>query len=86
VRTDERRKVHDGRIAPDGVASRPGENRQRGRLTVPGSNPNIRRGLDLALIVGFVVVDLLLFHDIFKAGELTIMPDRAELGRWARLG
>lgn len=34
----------------------------------------MRRALDLALIVGFLAVDFLFFHDVFKAGEVTTLP------------
>jgi len=34
----------------------------------------MRRALDVALIVGFLAVDFLFFHDIFKAGEVTTVP------------
>lgn len=34
----------------------------------------MRRVLDLGLIVGFLAVDFLFFHDIFKAGEVTTVP------------
>jgi hypothetical protein len=34
----------------------------------------MRRVLDVALIVGFLAVDLFLFHDIFKPGESTSLP------------
>jgi hypothetical protein len=34
----------------------------------------MRRVLDLGLIVGFLVVDFLFFHDIFKSGEVTTAP------------
>jgi hypothetical protein len=34
----------------------------------------MRRGLDIALIVGFLAVDFLFFHDLFKAGEVTTLP------------
>jgi hypothetical protein len=34
----------------------------------------MRRGLDVALIVGFLAVDFFFFHDIFKAGEVTSLP------------
>jgi hypothetical protein len=34
----------------------------------------MRRGLDAALILGFLVVDFLFFHDIFKSGEVTTVP------------
>jgi len=34
----------------------------------------MRRVLDVGLILGFLGVDLLFFHDIFKAGEATTLP------------
>jgi hypothetical protein len=34
----------------------------------------MRRTLDLALIAGFLAVDFLFFHDVFKAGEVTTVP------------
>ena len=34
----------------------------------------MRRALDLGLIVGFLAVDFLFFHDVFKAGEVTTIP------------
>jgi hypothetical protein len=34
----------------------------------------MRRVLDLSLIVGFLAVDFLFFHDILKAGEVTTLP------------
>ena len=34
----------------------------------------MRRALDVGLIVGFLFVDFLFFHDIFKAGEVTTLP------------
>lgn len=34
----------------------------------------MRRVLDLSLIVGFLAVDFLFFHDVFKAGEVTTVP------------
>lgn len=34
----------------------------------------MRRVLDVGLIVGFLAVDFLFFHDIFKAGEVTTLP------------
>ena len=34
----------------------------------------MRRVLDLGLIVGFLAVDFLFFHDLFKAGEVTTVP------------
>jgi hypothetical protein len=34
----------------------------------------MRRVLDAGLIVGFLAVDFLFFHDIFKVGEATTLP------------
>jgi hypothetical protein len=34
----------------------------------------MRRAVDAALIVGFLAVDAFFFHDIFKAGESTTLP------------
>jgi hypothetical protein len=34
----------------------------------------MRRVLDVGLIVGFLAVDFLFFHDVFKSGEVTTMP------------
>jgi hypothetical protein len=34
----------------------------------------MRRVLDIGLIVGFLAVDFLFFHDILKAGEVTTVP------------
>jgi len=34
----------------------------------------MRRVLDAGLILGFLAVDFLFFHDIFKAGEVTTLP------------
>jgi hypothetical protein len=34
----------------------------------------MRRVLDIGLIVGFLAVDFLFFHDIFKTGEVTTVP------------
>jgi hypothetical protein len=34
----------------------------------------MRRVLDVGLIVGFLAVDFLFFHDVFKAGEVTTLP------------
>ena len=34
----------------------------------------MRRLLDVGLIVGFLAVDFFFFHDIFKAGEVTTVP------------
>jgi hypothetical protein len=37
-------------------------------------NQVMRRALDVGLIVGFLAVDFLFFHDILKAGEVTTVP------------
>jgi hypothetical protein len=34
----------------------------------------MRRALDVGLIVGFLAVDFLFFHDVLKAGEVTTLP------------
>jgi hypothetical protein len=34
----------------------------------------MRRALDVALIAGFLAVDFLFFHDLFKTGEVTTLP------------
>lgn len=34
----------------------------------------MRRTLDLVTIFGFLCVDFLFFHDVFKAGEVTTAP------------
>jgi hypothetical protein len=34
----------------------------------------MRRGVDVALILGFLAVDFLFFHDLFKTGEVTTVP------------
>ena len=34
----------------------------------------MRRALNLSLILGFLAVDFLFFHDLFKAGEVTTLP------------
>jgi hypothetical protein len=34
----------------------------------------MRRALDIALILGFLAVDFLFFHDLVKAGEVTTVP------------
>ncbi len=34
-------------------------------------NRGMRRALNVFLIVGFLSVDFLFFHDVFKAGEVT---------------
>ncbi len=35
----------------------------------PKERGNVKKALAVALIVGFLLVDFLFFHDIFKAGE-----------------
>ena len=37
-------------------------------------NRAMRPVLNVAVIVGFLAVDFLFFHDIFKAGEVTTLP------------
>jgi hypothetical protein len=34
----------------------------------------MRRVVDIGLIVGFLAVDLFFFHDVFKTGEVTTLP------------
>jgi hypothetical protein len=34
----------------------------------------MRRVLDIGLIVGFLAVDFLFFHDSFKTGDVTTVP------------
>ena len=34
----------------------------------------MRKVIDVVLIFGFLLVDLFFFHDIFKAGEVTTLP------------
>jgi hypothetical protein len=34
----------------------------------------MRKLIDVVLILGFLFVDLLFFHDIFKPGEVTTLP------------
>jgi hypothetical protein len=34
----------------------------------------MRRALDISLILGFLAVDFLFFHDLLKAGEVTTLP------------
>lgn len=34
----------------------------------------MRKVLDIMLILGFLFIDLLFFHDIFKPGEVTTLP------------
>jgi len=34
----------------------------------------MRRTLDLSLILGFLAVDFLFFHDLLKPGEVTTLP------------
>lgn len=37
-------------------------------------NRTMRRALDIGLIVGFLAVDFLFFHDLLKPGEVTTLP------------
>ncbi len=37
-------------------------------------NIRMRKAIDTILILGFLSVDLLFFHDIFKPGEVTTLP------------
>ena len=34
----------------------------------------MRKTIDVILILGFLAVDFFFFHDVFKAGELTTLP------------
>lgn len=34
----------------------------------------MRRAVDVVLIAGFLAVDFLFFHDLFKPGESTTLP------------
>jgi hypothetical protein len=34
----------------------------------------VRRGVDVGLIIGFLSVDFFFFHDLFKPGEVTTVP------------
>ena len=34
----------------------------------------MRKIIDIVLIVGFLAVDLFFFHDVFKVGEVTTLP------------
>ena len=34
----------------------------------------MRKVLDIVLIIGFLAVDFFFFHDLFKAGESTSLP------------
>ncbi len=34
----------------------------------------MRKTIDIILILGFLFVDFLFFHDFFKAGEVTTFP------------
>jgi hypothetical protein len=51
-----------------------GAAREPGRVEGPARriyNRGMRHAMDVFLIVGFLVVDFLFFHDVFKAGEVT---------------
>jgi hypothetical protein len=49
--------------------------RPRRRHEVGEYNRGMRKALDVGLIVGFLAVDFLFFHDVFKAGETTTVPE-----------
>lgn len=34
----------------------------------------MRKLIDIVLIIGFLAVDFFFFHDFFKAGEITTLP------------
>ncbi len=34
----------------------------------------MRKAIDVILIIGFLAVDVFFFHDFFKAGEITTLP------------
>ena len=34
----------------------------------------MRKVIDIVLILGFLLVDLFFFHDIFKVGDVTTLP------------
>ncbi len=42
----------------------------RRRPKSPQERGDVKKALAVALIVGFLLVDFLFFHDIFKAGEV----------------
>jgi hypothetical protein len=44
------------------------------RFGRPNYTLGVRRAVDVGLIVGFLTVDFLFFHDILKAGEVTTLP------------
>jgi len=35
---------------------------------------HMRKVIDIVLILGFLLVDLFFFHDIFKVGDVTTLP------------
>lgn len=43
-------------------------------LVVARHHDPMRRAVDAGLIVGFLAVDFLFFDDVFKAGEVTTVP------------
>jgi len=44
------------------------------KVHAAGIRQGMRRVLDVALIAGFLAVDFFFFHDIFKSGEVTSLP------------
>lgn len=34
----------------------------------------MKKVIDIVLILGFLLVDLFFFHDVFKVGEVTTLP------------
>jgi hypothetical protein len=51
--------------------------RRRAARTVPTSserNSRMRVLLAISLLIGFLAVDAMFFHDVFKAGETTTIP------------
>ena len=58
------------KLYASGVTPNPGA----GDLDAAGIPHGMRKSLDVALIVGFLAVDLFFFHDVFKNGESTSVP------------
>lgn len=54
-------------------ASSVGDRTTTGRSST-AYNRGMRRVLDVGLIVGFLAVDFLFFHDLLKTGEVTTVP------------
>ena len=70
TRSGEHRRTRRERVSMFGAPGSPCERPGKAELKIAG----VRRALDLGLIVGFLAVDFLFFHDIFKAGEVTTIP------------